>query len=100
MIALDALGVPAVGLCSNTITESQVAKLTRWARQVSVGRVTLMFDCDAEGERGATQALASLAQSCSVRFGWSATMFGGKFKDRQPESLHEAEWAEIRRDLA
>jgi hypothetical protein len=93
VIALDCLGVPAVGLCSNMGTDEQVGKLVRWANDLAGGVVTLMLDCDLEGENGAKQALWKLAQRSCVRLAWSSEMFGGQFKGRQPESLTEADWS-------
>jgi 5S rRNA maturation endonuclease (ribonuclease M5) len=92
VIALDSLDVPAVGLCSNTVTDEQAEKLSRWAHDLAGGVVTLMLDCDPEGENGAKQALWKLAQRCRVRLAWSNEMHAGKFKGRQPESLSEVEW--------
>jgi 5S rRNA maturation endonuclease (ribonuclease M5) len=95
VIALDCLDVPAVGLCSNMVTDEQVEKLTRWAHDLADGLVTLMLDCDAEGENGAKQALWKLAQRCRVRLAWSSEMHGGRFKGRQPESLAAEDWQAI-----
>lgn len=92
VIALDCLGVPAVGLMSNILTVAQAAKLTQWARQLAGGRIVLLLDCDAAGESGARDAVFLLAQQCDVRLGWSAAMFDGQFQGRQPESLTPAEW--------
>ncbi len=99
VIALDCLGVPAVGINSNRITTEQIAKVTRWARQLADGVVTLMFDCDPAGELGMRQALYDIAQHCRVRLAWSETMFGGKFRNRQPESLSSEEWNLVRSQL-
>jgi hypothetical protein len=96
VIAMDALDVPAVGLCSNTLTKDQAAKLARYATAVGNGVVTLMLDCDPEGEAGARQATVELAQLCAVRFAWLPSMHGGAFKARQPESLTGDEWQRIR----
>src|SRR5487761_1466366 len=87
VVALDAIGVPSVGLCSNMMTDAQVKKVVRWAKELAGGVVTLMLDCDAEGENGMKQALWQIAQHCRVRLAWSSEMFGGRFKGRQPESL-------------
>jgi len=95
VIALDALGVPAVGLCSNTITDEQVGKLSRLANEIGGGVVTLMMDADTEGESGARQAIVEIAQRCAVRFAWSPSMHAGKYKGRQPESLRPEEWEMI-----
>lgn len=95
MIRLDALGVPAVGLCSNTITREQAAKAAKLARELAGGIVTVFLDCDDEGEKGMKQCLGYLAQLTPVRLAWTSKMFGGKFKGRQPESLIPEEWREI-----
>lgn len=95
VVALDALHVPAVGLCSNTVTDAQVTKIARWAHDLAGGLVTLMLDCDAEGENGMRQALWQVAQHCRVRLAWSSEMFGGAFKGRQPENVGIEEWTMI-----
>ena len=94
-IALDALGVPAVALCSNTVTREQIEKVARLAKELSGGIVTLMLDCDPEGENGVQQVLPLLAEHVPVRLAWSGKMHDGKFKGRQPESLAISEWQEI-----
>lgn len=99
VIALDALGIPAVGLCSNTATDEQADKLARWAHDLAGGVVTLLLDCDPAGESGAKQALWKLAERCRVRLGWSSGMHGGKFRGRQPESLNSEEWEWLRSSL-
>lgn len=96
VIRLASLGVPAVGLCSNTITREQAAKAARLARDLGRGIVTVLLDNDPEGLQGMRQCLGYLAQLGPVRLAWTDRMFGGKFKNRQPESLSEAEWTEIR----
>ena len=95
VIRLEALGVPAVGLCSNTITREQADKAARLARELTNGIVTVFLDCDPEGENGMKQCLGYLAQLTPVRLAWTSKMYGGKFKGRQPESLTPEEWAEI-----
>jgi len=92
VIGLDNLGIPAVALCSNMITNEQIAKIERFARQLSLGKVTLLFDVDAAGDDGAKEALWQLAQrGLDVRLGWSQAMYGGKFAGRQPENLDNPE---------
>lgn len=95
VIRLDALGIPGVALCGNTVTKEQVAKLSEAAWRLCGGWVTVMLDCDSEGEKGAKQALWELAQVCRPRLAWSQEMHGGKFKGKQPEGLSEEEWAEV-----
>lgn len=99
VIALDVLGIPAVGLCSNTVTDEQVDKLKRWAHELAGGVVTLMLDCDVEGESGTKQALWKLAQRTKVRLAWSSEMSSGRWKSRQPESLQHAEWESLQSSL-
>jgi hypothetical protein len=95
VIRLSTLGVPAVGLCSNTITREQAAKVARLARAHAGGIVTVFLDLDPEGENGMRQCLGYLAQLVPVRLAWSPKMYGGKFKGRQPESLTIQEWQEM-----
>lgn len=95
VIRLSALGVPAVGLCSNTISREQAEKAARLAREVGGGFVTVFLDCDEQGLAGMKQCLGYLAQLLPVRLAWSDRMFGGKFRGRQPESLLPEEWGEI-----
>ena len=52
-------------------------------------------DCDPEGENGMKQCLGYLAQLTPVRLAWTSRMYGGRFKNRQPESLQAEEWREI-----
>ena len=93
VIGLDTLGVPAVAIMSNAITEAQVFKVERWARQIANGRVSLLFDADEHGDAGAKEALVKFAErGLDVRNGWSRAMHGGKFAGRQPEMLSLEEW--------
>ena len=93
VIGLDNLGIPAVGLCSNKMTEEQADKVARFARRLANGKVALLLDCDGPGDEGAKEALWLLAQrSLDVRLGWTQGMHGGAFRGRQPESLATDEW--------
>jgi hypothetical protein len=98
-ICLGLLDVPAVAVLSNRITTEQAEKLARWSAELGDVPITLLFDLDPEGETGMQQALVELAQRCPVRLGWSRSLFGGHFKDRQPESLSDEEWQTIRGHL-
>lgn len=98
VIRLNTLGEKSVGLLSNTVTRDQAAKIAALARKHANGRVSLMLDCDTEGENGMRQALWEIAnQGAEVRLAWSRSMHSGTFADRQPESLSEPEWQKIRR---
>lgn len=99
-IRLDTLGVPAVALCSNRISREQAAKAAKLAREFAGGIVTVLLDCDPEGEEGMKQCLGYLAQLCPVRLAWTSKMYDGKFKGRQPESLSKDEWEVIERHLS
>jgi DNA primase len=93
VIGLDNLGIPAVAIMSNRITDAQVEKITRWSQQLASGKVTLLFDCEQTGDDGAKEALWLLTQrDLNVRLGWSQAMHGGAFKGRQPENLKREEW--------
>jgi len=86
-INLHTLGVPALAVCSNTITETQADKLGSLANSIPGGHVSVMFDLDREGENGAKQTVLELANRCSVRLAWSNDFADGRFKGRQPESI-------------
>ena len=95
VIRLDTLGVPAVALCSNTITREQAVKAATLAQELAGGIVTVFLDCDQEGLNGMKQCLGYLAQLTPVRLAWTDRMFGGKFKGKQPESLTIQDWQEM-----
>lgn len=93
VINLDNIGVPAVALCSNRITAEQVSKITRWAKHLAGGKVSLLFDVDEPGDEGAKDALWQLMErGLDVRLAWSRGMHAGAFVGRQPESLTVDEW--------
>jgi DNA primase len=94
-IRLNTLGLKAVAVCSNTITQQQAQRAARLARETTDGAITLLFDCDEEGERGAQQALPILAEYGPVRLGWSARMHGGAFRGWQPERMGAEEWQRL-----
>lgn len=100
VLGLDVIGVPAVAIMSNKMTEHQVAKIERFARGLASGKVTLLFDADDAGDEGAKAALWLLAErGLDVRLGWSRAMHGGKFVGRQPENLTNEECAALLRGL-
>lgn len=93
VLGLDALGVPAVAIMSNRITEQQVTKVERWAKVLASGKLTLLFDADEAGDTGAKEALWLFGQRrLDVRLGWSRAMHGGQFMGKQPETLTREEW--------
>jgi len=96
VIGLDNLGVPAIGIMSNRMTEPQGEKVARFAKQLGVNRVNLMFDCEASGVEGAKEALWFFAQrQFDVRLVWSPSMHESKYSGRQPESLSLADTGEL-----
>ena len=96
VINLDNLGIPAVAICSNRITQQQVEKITRWSKQLAEGKVTLLFDCEQTGDEGAKEALWQLTQrGLQVHLGWTQEMHSGAFKGRQPEALSLSEWQQL-----
>ena len=93
VLGLDSIGVPAVAIMSNKITNDQVVKIERFAKTLAGGKVTLLFDADDAGDPGAKEALWHLAErGLDVRLGWSRAMHAGKFNGRQPEKLTRGEW--------
>ncbi len=97
VIRLDTLGAAAVGLMSNQATSEQIVKLIRFAKETAAGRIVLLPDNDADGERGFKDLLWKLqgVEGIDVQLGWSRWMFDGKFAGRQPESLSSEEWKEV-----
>lgn len=93
VLALDALGIPAIGLMGESITEEQVAKLALWARRLARGRVSLMLPCNAAGDSAAKEAAWELLErGVDVRLAWSQAMHRERFRGREPESLQAEEW--------
>ncbi|QDV48471.1 toprim domain-containing protein [Gimesia fumaroli] len=92
VINLHTLGIPALAVCSNTVTESQADKLATLANSIPGGHVSVMFDLDREGENGAKQTVMELAKRCRVRLAWSIDFADGRFKGRQPESVTVEDW--------
>jgi len=98
VIGLDNLGIPAVAVMSNRMTEMQGDKIAMWAKQLAHGRVTLMFDCEPSGIDGAKEAMWFFAQrQLDVRLAWTPWMHSGRFVGKQPENLIREEWEAIRR---
>jgi 5S rRNA maturation endonuclease (ribonuclease M5) len=95
VVRLHSLGVPAVALCSNHVTEAQAQKTARRAQQFGNGILSLMLDNDEAGDTGMKQALPMLARCAPVQLVWSRDMHEGRFKDRQPEILTLEEWSMV-----
>lgn len=96
VIRLDALGVCAIGVCSNKATHQQVDMMVKFAQQVGNNRIMLLPDCDPEGETGFQPLLWQLAErTTNVRLGMSSQMFNGQFAGKQPEDLTAENWETI-----
>ncbi len=96
VINLDSLGVPALGIMSNRMTDAQGEKIAAWAKQLANDRVNIMFDCEPSGVEGAKEALWFFAErKLDVRLLWSPAMHCGKFQGWQPESLNSAAISEL-----
>jgi len=95
VLALDAMGIPAIGLMGQSITEEQVAKLALWARRLAGCKVGLMLPCNAAGDSAAKEAAWELLErGMDVRLAWSQAMHGGRFRGREPEWVTREEWQE------
>ncbi len=88
MIGLDNLGVPALGIMSNRMTEAQGEKIARWAKQIGSGRVTLMFDCEPAAWRGRRKPCgASPSSGSTCAWPGRRRCTAGAFAGKQPEAL-------------
>lgn len=95
VIALDALGASAVGLCGREITAEQAEKVAALVRVCGAPGAILMLDCTEAGDRAAAAALPMLAARTLVRLAWSRDMHGGEFRGRPVDAVKEAEWKNI-----
>lgn len=96
VINLDNLGIPALGIMSNRITDTQVEKTTRWAQQFGSNRVNLMFDNDDAGLAGAKDALWQFSEmGLQVRIVWPRNISGGNFERKQPETVTSEDWEKL-----
>ena len=81
MIGLNNLGIPAVAIMSNRITEHQIEKIPRWGKQLANGKVALLFDCKPTGDDEAKEARWLFAErGLDARLGWLQVIHGGEFK--------------------
>ena len=94
VIALEAIGGAAVGLCATAVTAEQAEKLASFSRETG-SVVTVMFGCMEEGELAARAVVVELAQRCPARLAWSPVMHGGVFKGRKTDSLTGEEWERL-----
>ncbi len=90
-INLHTLGIPALAICSNMITAAQAGGLAELVNQYNGSYVSVMFDLDAEGEKGAKQAVWELAKLCPVKLTWNSVFLENQFKGKQPELVTSEE---------
>lgn len=96
VIRMEELQVAAIGLTSNKPTDTQIETLVRFAQQTANNRITLLPDCDEEGEAGFKTLLWKLVEHrVGVRLGISKTMLDAQFANRQPESITHDEWLAV-----
>ena len=95
VIALEALGAAAVGLCGREITAEQAEKTAALVRICGAPGAVLMFDCTETGDRAASAALPLLASHTLVRLAWSREMDSGEYRGRPVDVVKEAEWKNI-----
>ncbi len=67
VIALDALGASAVGLCGREITAEQAEKVAALVRTCGAPGAVLMLDCTEQGDEAAAATLPMLAAHTLVR---------------------------------
>ena len=88
VIRLDELRVCAVGLCSNTATDQQIATLAKFAQQFANRNVMLLPDQDDEGKAGFKELLWSLTERKL-----NVSLANGMVS--QPEELKNSDWQEL-----
>ena len=95
-LRLHELGVMSLAMMSNKITAEQSQRLASYAREFARGRVGIMQDADGPGDDGAKETLWRMHElGIDAYLVWSRRKFGGKYAERQPESLTAEEWAGI-----
>jgi hypothetical protein len=95
----ETLDVPSVAILSNHATDAQLARIAELANDVSDGTVTLLYDCDEQGERGMDIDAVKLSKLCRVQRAWSRDMHGGTFQGKQPSELTPQDWDVIKSHL-
>ena len=95
-IRLHELGVMSVAMMSNTMTNEQTHKLISFAKGKANDRVGIMHDANRRGDDGAKESLWRMHQAgIDAYLIWSHSKHGGKYADREPESLSKNEWEEL-----
>lgn len=95
----ESLDVPSVAILSNHATDEQLERIAELANDVSNGTVTLLYDCDEQGERGMDIDTVKLSKLCRVQRAWSRDMHGGTFQGKQPSELTPQDWDIIKAHL-
>jgi len=101
VIALEALGVPALAMCGNVVTIEQARLATAYARRTAVP-VGLMLENTPEGEQAAKVSLAVLAERGPVQLMWSSRTDGGRFRGWEADQVAAAPdaWETIQKRLS
>jgi 5S rRNA maturation endonuclease (ribonuclease M5) len=90
-VALDHHGVYSEAICSNQLAEQQIPKVVERARRLARGRISLLFDVNEAGDRGAKEAAWKLLEAgLDVRLGWSQDMLARKYRGMEPEHLERS----------
>ena len=83
----ETLNVPSAAILSNAATDYQIERIAEMAHQVAGGVVTLLYDCDEQGDQGMDRDSVKFAKHCRVQRAWARDMHGGRFAEMQPEQL-------------
>jgi 5S rRNA maturation endonuclease (ribonuclease M5) len=96
VINLDTLGIPALAIMSNRMTDAQGEKVIRFMKHLGTTRVNLMFDCDDPGTAGAKEALWFFAEKqIDVTVAWSETELCKTNRECQPERINDGDLQSI-----
>ena len=98
-IRLHQLGVLSLSMMSsNKLTDAQTTLLIQYAKEKAGGRVGIMYDANIEGDAGSKESLWRLSVAGRNPYLiWSREKSCGEFKDHEPESQNDNEFAKIER---
>ena len=81
------------------MTDHQIERIAEIAHQVAGGVVTLLYDCDEQGDQGMDRDSVKFAKHCRVQRAWARDMHGGRFAQMQPEQLTMENGGKFLRDF-
>lgn len=88
-------------MMSNRITDEQSERLVGYAKTFGGGRVGIMHDADIHGDEGAKETLWRMhEQGIDAYLVWSRRKCGGRYADRQPESVTSDEWQALSSEIS